>query len=371
MPVENEIETTEETSDLRSDLVAAMEQAEATPTQNDNETSAPPPDLPADEKPVEEAKDGRVRDESGRFAKSTEKVTPPPVAKEPAKVAVSVPEAPAKPAPEVYKPPASFKATAREEWGKVPPAVQQEVLRRERETAIALEQSAEARQGYQKFREVVAPFEPMLRAQGVEATVAVQNLLQTAAALATSPVAQRANIIAGLIKTYLPGRDSLEVLDSTLAGVIGGQPAQNMQAPQYQTDPRIDEIYNTIQQAKQMKAQTIEQQALEGVRGVQDQEFFEDVRFIMADLLEVAGNQDIALSPMEAYNRAVALHPEVSKVMEQRSAAKLAANPSGSMSRARAAASSVRGSPATAPTSAVQPDDLRSVLEAAFDRAGR
>jgi hypothetical protein len=50
---------------------------------------------------------------------------------------------------------------------------------------------------------------------------------------------------------------------------------------------------------------------------------------------------------MDAYNRAVQLNPEVSKVFEQREAAKRAASPNGPTQRARAAASSVKSTPAT------------------------
>lgn len=357
-----------ESNDLRSDLVAAMEKS-ATPEPVAEATPAPSEPIEGVPETPEQA--ARTRDERGRFAKTADEkaaeapVRPPPPTLEQPKA--PLPTAPV--VPDTAKAPASFKAMAREEWGRVPQAVQQEVLRRERETAIALEQSAEARQGYQRFREIVAPFEPMIRGQGADPYQTVQSLLQTAAALATAPMAQRAQVMANLIKTYLPGRESLEILDSTLAGAIQGQPAQSA-PPQYH-DPRVDEIYASIQQAKQRQAATLEQQAMEGVRVVQGEEFYEDVRLIMADMLEVAGNQGIALTPSEAYNRAVLVHPEVSKVVERRQAAKLASNPSGSMARARAAASSVRASPATAPSSAVQPDDLRSVLESAFDRVGR
>jgi hypothetical protein len=380
MPADVEVPETEETSDLRSDLVAAMEQAEAPPTPP-VESGPPPavetaPETPAPEGETPEQKSERLRDEKGRFAKATEDkpvLTPSEKAEQAGIKPTPIAPEKAAPAPtpqtEPAKAPASFKAMAREEWGKVPPAVQQEVLRRERETAMALEQSSEARQGYQRFKEVVGPYEAMIRGQGSDPYQTVQSLLQTAAALATAPLQQRAQVLAGLIKTYLPGRESLEVLDQTLAGVMQGQPAQSA-PPQYR-DPRVDEIYETIQQAKQRQAATLEQQAMEGIRSIQGEEFYEDVRLIVADMLEVAGNQGIALTPSEAYNRAVLVHPEVSKVVEQRQRQKLAANPSGSMARARAAASSVRASPATAPTSAVQPDDLRSVLESAFDRAGR
>lgn len=374
MPADTEI--SDSGSDLRNDLTAALEQAEASaPPASDTPpapeaASEPVTDAPVEETPEQTA--ARARDEKGRFAKSVgekapEGVKPTPIAPE---VAAPAPTATPTPPPEAAKAPASFKAMAREEWAKVPPTVQQEVLRRERETAIALEQSSEARQGYQRFKDVVGPYEAMIRGSGSDPYQTVQSLLQTAAALATAPVGQRAQVIAGLIKTYLPGRESLEVLDSTLAGVMQGQQGQAAPPPQYH-DPRVDEIYASLQQARQRQEASLEQQAAESIREVQGNEFYEDVKLIMADMLEVAGNQGIALTPGEAYNRAVLVHPEVAKVVEQRQAAKHAANPNGSTARARAAASSVRGSPATAPSSAVQPDNLRDVLEAAFDRAGR
>jgi hypothetical protein len=374
MPADIETPESGGGDDLRNDVAAALEQAEAASPPPAAEAPPPaPPDTTEAPPPTETAEEtsARLRDEKGRFAKATEEKAPvltPSENKTPVQPTPSTDTPPA--AAEPPKAPASFKAMAREEWAKVPPAVQQEVLRRERETAIALEQSSEARQGYQRFKEVLGPYEAMIRGQGSDPYQTVQSLLQTAAALATAPLQQRAQVLAGLIKTYLPGRESLEVLDSTLAGVMQGAPATSTPPPQYR-DPRLDEIYETFQQAKQRQAATLEQQAAEGVREIQGEEFYEDVKLIAADMLEVAGNQGVALTPREAYNRAVLIHPEVSKVVEQRQRKTLAENPSGSIARARAAASSVRGSPATAPSSAVQPENLRDVLEAAFDRAGR
>jgi hypothetical protein len=371
MPADIETPESGGGDDRRNDVAAALEQAEAA---SPSPAEAPPPapvesaePAPSTETPEETS--ARLRDEKGRFAKAAEDkvaVLTPSENKTPVQPTPPTDTAPVEPA----KAPASWKALAREEWAKTPPAIQQEVLRRERETSVALEQSSEARQGYQRWKEVVGPYEAAIRADGADPHTVVQSLLQTTAALATGPVPRRAAIIADLIRTYLPGKESLEMLDSTLAGVLAGRPATSTAPPQYQ-DPRVDEIYQTFQQAKQRQAATLEQQAIEGVREIQGEEFYEDVKLIAADMLEVAGNQGLALTPREAYNRAVALHPEVSKVVQQREAAKHAANPTGSTARARAAASSIRGSPATSPSSAVQPDDLRGVLEAAFDRAGR
>jgi len=370
-----DIETTESGGgdDLRNDVTAAVEQAEAASTTPATPESPPPAPAESTEAPpsteTAEEKSARQRDEKGRFAKATDEKAPVLTPSENKTPVQATPPTDTPPV-EAPKAPASWKALAREEWAKTPPTIQQEVLRRERETAMALEQSSEARQGHQRFKEIVGPYEAAMRAEGAEPYAVVQNLLQTTAALQSGSVERRAAILADLIRVYLPNKAALEALDTTLAGVLSGQPAQNQRVPQYQ-DPRVDEIYQTFQQAKQRQEATLEQQAAEGVRAVSGNEFYEDVKLIMADMLEVAGNQGIALTPSEAYTRAVAIHPEVSKVVAQREAAKLASNSQGSTARARAAASSVRGSPATVPSSTVQPDDLRGVLEAAFDRAGR
>jgi hypothetical protein len=317
-----------------------------------------------------EAERVRKRDEAGRFAKEAAEEKAAAEAKKLASPPVPVGETPAPeksavPSPQIAKAPQSWKPDAREEWSKLTPRVQQEVIRREGEVQRALQESSEARQGYQKFKESVAPFENMIRAEGGEVIPAVQGLLQTAHMLRTAPAQVKAQAIARMVQNFLPGREGLELLDAALSGQA---PQQGQQPQQQFRDPRIDQLLAEREQEQRAKAEAATATARQQVEEVSKEEFFEDVRQDMADLIEVARRRGVALSVKDAYNRAVGLHPEISKVVSQR-AAHAARNPVGSTARSKAASVSVKASPAVAPKGDVDAADLRASLGAAFDAA--
>jgi hypothetical protein len=365
-----------EESSLKDDIAAAFDAAEPNndgpvidaPAVNDTPPDSIAPSPIGDKADAEAAQ--RARDEKGRFAKIGE--TPPPKEAPPKEGAAAppqekppeAPKPPEQPVSEVpkVKPPASWKPTAREGWDKVPPDIQQEVIRRERETAIALQETAEARRTHEAFKQITSPYQPLFQAEGVDPIQGVGNLLRTTAMLASGPPGTKAQIVAGIIKTY--GVD-IATLDALLSG-HQAPAATQPQAPM--RDPRVDDILARFNAAEARKAQVVEQQAMEQLSAVEQQEFFHDVRDEMADILEVASRRGLPMTAMDAYNRAIAIHPEVSRVLEQRRAA---ANSNGSTQRAMAAASSVKGSPTAAPT-APSGQSLQDDIAAAWDRvAGR
>ena len=359
-------------NDIRDDLTAAFEAT----TKESPTTEAPPVEAPLVEAapPVEGMSEtDRVRDERGRFAKADEKASPAPVAapepetppkeaaKPPEPVAVK-PEAPTF-AKEGARAPVSWKPAVREKFSSLPPEVQEEAIRVDREVRRTMQDSAEARQVHQQLREVFAPAEPYLRAQNLDPMSFTRSAVQTAMALASGTQTIKAQALVQLIKTY--GVD-IQQLDAALSGSV---PAQ-MQPAEYR-DPRLDQLLQTIEQTRAQQARQVEEQARAEIAKVEGEEFFEDVRLDMADLLDLASRRGVAITPMEAYRRATLLHPEVSKVLQQREAASRAANPDGSTQRARAAAASVRGSPAGPSLSGQEPRDLRGELEAAWDAMQR
>jgi hypothetical protein len=375
--------------DMHEDLAKAFDTVEkvSAPSGEVPETQAPDTVVPANPPIGEETPDqreARVRDEKGRFAKAAEKPdekAPPAADKppEPAKAtpaevkppepATAKPEAPAF-AKEGARPPQSWKPAVREKFATLPPEVQEEVVRVDREVRKTMQDSAEARQNYQRFREVFAPAEPLLRAQNVDPVAFTSSAVQTAMALAAGTQAIKAQALVQLIKTY--GVD-IQALDAALTQSMGHAPppgSPGVPVGPYQ-DPRVDELLRSIEQAKSLQARQLEERARAEIAKVENEEFFEDVRADMADLLDLAARRGVALTPQEAYRRATLLHPEVSKVLEQREAAKQAANPNGSTQRARAAAASVKGSPAGPDLNGQQERDLRGELEAAWDATQR
>lgn len=358
--------------DLRSTLEAAYE-AQVTPAE-----AEPSPAPEAAPEPVEAApeapeaarettaeKEARERDEKGRFAKKST---------DPIKVEAPKPEAKASPPaapvePEVKPPvqadvraPQSWKPAVREKFAGLPPEVQQEVVRVDREVMRTMQESAEARQFHQRFQQGVAPYESIFRGLGISSEQAIGTSLQTLAQLASGPPAVKAKVAAEIIKNY--GID-IQMLDSELAGQA---------PPPGQAQPAIDpnQIIRQAREAMRAEMQQAQNSQFETkmraeIESMKTLEFFDDVREDMANIIEGHAKRGVVMTPRDAYNLAVWANPSTAEVMQQRQAAKVAANPQGSTQRARAAASSVRGTPA-APPNGAQSDDLRSVLEASWEK---
>ena len=348
-------------------------------------SAAPSEDAPAqagEEKP--EAAD-KSRDEKGRFAakeaakaaeakkakpaKAPEKVAKAPEnpdEAEPDPAAEKAPEAKPEPSAPTVKPPAGWRPAAREHWAKLPAEVQQEVTRREREASHVLEQSAQARRVAQEFERTIRPFEGMIRSEGSNPLRAVDSLLQTAMALRTAPPAHKAQIIAGIVRSYgIP----LDALDAALAGAPQGQgqaaqhPAYQPQSPQQFRDPRLDLLLD--QQAQALQRST----SSEAEKFAGEHDFFDDVRDDMADIIELGAKRGLDVSYADAYARAIAMNPEIQKVIKQRDAVKSAATAQAATQRAKAAASSVKPNPAQVSVSASGPKNLREGIEMAWEKS--
>lgn len=361
-------EIREALSEAFSSAKEAPEPVEIAPVENS--TAAPEVDSSnSPDEPVAAAAKSDGRDEKGRFASKAKDAAPPAVSAKAPPVVAPAPAAVVtegvKPAPvvaptEALKPPQSWKPAAREKWAALPPEVQQEAVRLDREIRTTMQETAAARKTAEEFQRTVAPFEAMIRAEGSDPVKAVGNLLQTAAALRTAPPAHKAQLVAQLVKTYgIP----IDALDAALSGEAIPQPAQ--QQGQFR-DPRFDQFLQTLEQRKAQAAQAEAQRvASEMEKFAAEAEFFDDVREDMADLIEAKARRGVELTPKQAYDLACSMHPEISGVISQRQAAASAANAQASTQRARNAASSVKSQPA-GPSQAGEPDDIRGALKAAL-----
>jgi hypothetical protein len=361
---------------LRSALEKAFDKGELEQPEEVETPAEMPEPVETEAAPVEQeavseqARAERARDESGRFAKADKPIsskTPAPIVPKQSANATPAPKpqapnvTPQPPAPvaSATKPPQSWKPQAREKWGALPPEVQQEALRRETETARALQESAEARKQWDSFRQVVAPFEGMLRAEGAEPIAAVGELLRTAAALRTAPPAHKAQLVAQMIQTF-------GVPVETLAAALDGKAM-----PQQQAQPQFNpaEIEQRILQRLQGQQQQalLQKNASEVETFGQEREFFDEVREMMGDMMEVAAKRGLPLSLEQAYNQALRLHPDTSAVLAQREAGQQANAVQASTQRAKRASSSPRSHPAAPLDPGGKPKDLRAAIEAAMD----
>jgi hypothetical protein len=179
-------------------------------------------------------------------------------------------------------------------------------------------------------------------------------------ALSSGAPGTKAGIVANLIRHY--GVDI-----NQLASVLEGQPLPQESRQEPVRDPRVDQLLAQVEQAKAQRQQVLMGEAQRLIGEVQDQEFFTDVKDAMADILEIAAKRGVAMTPKEAYNRAVWADPHVAGVLQQRQAAKQAGNRNGSTQRAQAAAASIKGSPSVGVAS-TQAGSLRGDIEASIER---
>jgi hypothetical protein len=244
------------------------------------------------------------------------------------------------------KPPVSWKPAIREHWAKLPNDVKAEVMRREGEIQRGLQQASGHRKIADEYLRTVQPFQGLMQSMGATPSEAISTVMSTMAQLATGTVSQKAEVIAQAVQDY--GVD-IVALDTILSGQ---QLPEDPNAPLLQQfDEKLQPMYdfmNQMQGVQQTEDANIGQKAASDLMEFaadEKNEFFEDVRTVMADYLEVAANNQRLMTLKEAYDRACQDDPEIRKVIAQRAAA-LKAEPSGDeLANKRRAAASVTGSP--------------------------
>lgn len=369
MPPENE------TSDLRSTIEDAYDAAESeagrptTDAEKPVRTATEAPSTDTAKPAAEDRGDGRRVD--GKYARKAAAVdaggkpADPGTAADPALAGDAQKPVEAAKADPYAKAPQSWKPGAREAWGQLPAEVRAEVHRREREAHHVMQETTQARQVHDYLGQLQQKYAPALQAEGVDVLTASANLMELSSKLRFGTQPEKAALAAQIIRNY-----GVDV--NALADALDGRPVQQGQQQQPQqmmTDPRVDQLLAQLQGLTQSRQEAVQQRAVTEVETFGgDKEFFEDVREDMADLLEVAARRGIDLSLEQAYERACKMQPDIAKVLEAREAAQRAGTGRRSTQQARLAASSVRGSPGSGPSS--QPDNLRASIEAAIEQVG-
>lgn len=270
-----------------------------------------------------------------------------------------------------YKPPIDWSPTLREHWKSLPADVQRAVHEREQQVNHVMQQTAQDRRLAQGFNEVVSQYRGLMAAEGVQDPLqGIHGLLMTTAQLAMGNQHTKAQRIAALIKHYSV---DIETLDSVLAGE---QPSPN----QVQ-DSRLEEMLNQrlapvnqlleqLNQSRQYQFEQVQTQANQSIvefAADPQNEFFDAVRYDMADFLDVAAQRGIQMSLQEAYQRACALNPEINQIMSQRNQRHTATSKADVMRQKANAASSVRGTRAGGDDAAGKKErSIREELEAQF-----
>ena len=259
----------------------------------------------------ESGSDGKVRDALGRFVPKTgaEALLGPQGS---AGAAPAAPPAPVAPPPDADPPPQSWRPEVKAEWSKLPPAIKQEVQRRELEISRALGETAAARNISQLFSETITPYMAFMRAEGVHNPLdGIKAMFDMHVGLRTGSQHQKAAKLAELMNYY--GVDVPE-LDRALVG----QSQENPQiAMQRQIDQMVAQRMAPFQQIVQ-QAQFAQQQSANAAAqqvSTELQQFaathphYETVRTMMADAMQIAVQNGQELSLDDAYRWATGLHP--------------------------------------------------------------
>jgi hypothetical protein len=362
-----------EDDDLRADLETAIgeEGGDAPPT------PPPPPQIPegtanavpAVDKPVDKPASGE-RDSLGRFLKKPDAAAAPtpgvpsPTPGGPGPVTPATPAA----APAVQAP-AGWGPAVREHWSKLPQPVQEYVHQREQQMQRWANDTAPLRQAGEQFLRAIEPYRMTIQAEGVDPITAIGNLMQVGTTLRFGTPLEKAQVLAQCVKAY--GVD-IEALDAALVGAVPqGQPQVNIQA---EVQRALAPLMQQAQARQQWEAQRTQEEArteLVAFAQAPEHEFMNDVRALMADLIEVADKQGMNLPLQDVYDRACALHPEVSKVIMARQQGASAQQLTQKAQRAKAAAVSVRGVAPVGNPTAVEPSSIRDSIEAAIEAHSR
>lgn len=271
----------------------------------------------------EGVKDEKIGDESAakeEIADPEEKPEDKPKEEskaEPEKGAQKPKEAAAK-EPEKSKAPASWGAKARQKWGDVPAEAQAQIAKREKEINQVLQQSAVARKAADQLNAILAPHKDgMIAAGHQDPFQAISGLLQTESTLRIGSQQQKAQELAAIIKNY--GVD-IATLDAVLTGEAPPDPqTAGLEAMLDKRMAPINDFLKMQQQNQQYQHQNEEAGAAQAVQEFEaNAEFLSDVRMDMADLMDGASRRGQKMTLQQAYDKACAIHPEVSGVLAER-----------------------------------------------------
>jgi hypothetical protein len=323
----------------------------------------------------------RARAADGKFAKSGSEATVQdddalPADKQPgAQKAIASP-APSPQPKEQVKAPVSWRPEVRDKFATLPSEVQGEIIRREREVEAGLRTAASHKQFVEHFQHAMQPYAAMITAEGGDYISATTNLMNTAYQLRTAPPPQKAALVAEIVRHF--GVDITMLDDALTAQVSGqaGQPAQNdpmmvyvqqQLAPVTQLLQRFTQAEESAKQERGLRVQTeIEQFAADPKN-----EYFEDVRMDVADLLEITARRGQKMTLQDAYARATMAHPTIGPILATRKLSETAQHRNGAAQRARNASASLAsgGAPEQGDQGAAKPKDLNSAIEAAWAKA--
>lgn len=264
-------------------------------------------------------------------------------------------DVPSSPTADSVAPPKTWRAEASAMWSQLPPAVQQEVLKREADIFQGIEQYRDLAQTGRAFQQTLAPFQEHFRAAGMDSVATVGNLLNAHHVLARGTADQKLQLVRAII---------------TDAGLS----ADDLLAEPPYVDPAVRDLRSELTSVKSQLQQR-EQRELETQRAalqVQVEKFFADpahkyaneVATEMHNLIVSGQAPDLAV----AYDKAIWLNPVVrGKVLAEQQATARAAEEKANAEKAAAAkaaaSANIRSTPKSGRTAATAPKSIDETLQ--------
>jgi hypothetical protein len=359
---------------LRQELEAAAEEANARHS-GEEETSEPRQarEAPQQRQPAEPARaqptDSRARGPDGKFlASQAQQAVAPEAPAEPEPQASAAPEAPAEPqAPQdpLTTAPSTWTAGAKAKWETIPPDIRQEILKREQDVQRGFSQLDSERSFGRELRQIVQPYEAILRASNMTPQAAIQSVLNTAYVLRTSDPVTKARTLMQVAKDY--GVD-LNLLSPQPGVAPQPQPFEPIVSGLQQRLDQQDARWQAWQTQQQQAAERSAADIYESFANNPANKYFAvpAVQTHMGALMQAG----VCKSMDEAYKMACAAQPEVASriAAENTAAAKAAEAKRLALDKARRKGTSVRGGPGgytpPAPNMAASVrDDIMAAIE--------
>jgi hypothetical protein len=238
---------------------------------------------------TESPKTERVRDESGKFAK-----TSPEASEAPTEASVDNYEQ-EEVKVETKPRPSSWKKDYEEHWGKLDPTLQDYIQQREADYAKGVSTYKNQWDMAAPIVEAIRPFEPLLKEYGVAPQQWVSQLGNAHARLVKGSPEQKLEMFAQLANDY-----------GVNLGALTGQTGYDPQFSQLAQElNQIKNQWSSFQSAQEQQEQVQLQNEIESFSN--DKPYFEEVRETMAGLLQSGMADDL----QSAYDKAIRLNDDV------------------------------------------------------------
>lgn len=334
----------------------------STPAPAEQETAAPAGSPPTDKTPTDTPKS--IKEVVGDAGKPVEDKAETPEQREARQ--------------RVDRAPQSWKGEAKKLWEQLPLNVRQEVARRERDVSKVMNESAQARQQVSQIQEVLAPHMDRINAvHNGNPLSAINNLLVVERQLFNGTAQAKAELIARMVRQF---NIDIRALDSALAGEplpVEVVQQSNIERLLEQRLAPIQQFVQSQQQREQQARAQQEQQVTQTVEQMaQDPQYpyFNEVRDLMADIVEINARKGVYVSLPEAYNKAVRMNDDTYQAASTRDSSQAATQAALQAhqvaQRAKEAAVSVSGNPTMPGANVSNPNDLRGTIASLIGDTG-